>query len=214
MRQRHVVRMFEVGLANDAGLPVRRPQIVRRGELFEPDDAVAPPGQMGGRGRTHRTQPDHHRVHLATRHDPHDATSTGGDGETCHPQSCGEIADRRPDCPDACRADRRRHPPAAARPVRPFWPRRHGDGGPAQRPRPGRRPGRVQQLGYGAPHAGRRRAASRRVAATTSRRRLMRAGYGTGRTEGRCIRPSAAATSSRPADTPSPSCRPPGRSAR
>ena len=35
----------------------------------------------------------------------------GGDGETCHPQSCGEIPDRGPDCPDVRRADRRRHPP-------------------------------------------------------------------------------------------------------
>jgi hypothetical protein len=48
-----VLRMLEVGLANDAALPVRGAQRVGRAKPIEADDALAPAGQLQRRHAAH-----------------------------------------------------------------------------------------------------------------------------------------------------------------
>ena len=68
LHQRHVERVLEVGLADDAGAALRRAAGVRQRELLEAEDAPAAPRQLGERRRAHRAEADHDRVvaHAAT----------------------------------------------------------------------------------------------------------------------------------------------------
>ena len=50
--------MFEIGLADDAGLAVGTAQGMVEGELFEPENPVPSSGELGGGGRTHTAQTD------------------------------------------------------------------------------------------------------------------------------------------------------------
>src|SRR5206468_11663415 len=54
--QRHVGRMLEVGLADDAALPRRRSARVRRGEAVESEDESAAAREVAGRGASHRAE--------------------------------------------------------------------------------------------------------------------------------------------------------------
>jgi hypothetical protein len=65
LHQRHVARILEVRLADDAALPVRRAEIVRRVEAVETEHALAARGELGERGAPHRAEPQDDRVERA-----------------------------------------------------------------------------------------------------------------------------------------------------
>ena len=84
LHERHVERVLEVGLADDAGAALRRAAGVRQRELLEADDPPAAPGQLGERRGPHRAQADHDRVveHAATiQHRPRPGAAAPGDRE-------------------------------------------------------------------------------------------------------------------------------------
>src|SRR5450759_5241861 len=66
--QRHVQRMLEVGLANNATVPVRRAELVCLRELLESQNAEATACEMKQRRAAHRAQSDDNGV-VATRLD-------------------------------------------------------------------------------------------------------------------------------------------------
>ncbi len=56
LHHRHILRMLEVGLANDARVPVRRTQRVRRRETIDPEHALAAAREMIHGGAAHRAK--------------------------------------------------------------------------------------------------------------------------------------------------------------
>ena len=54
--------MFEVGLANDPGLSVRRSKYVRRRKAIEAEHPLASFSEMEGSGASHRAKPDNDDV--------------------------------------------------------------------------------------------------------------------------------------------------------
>src|SRR6266480_2825666 len=56
--ERHVKRILEIGFADDARLPVRRTQSVRRVEAVQAERFLSAPGQMACRRAAHRAQAD------------------------------------------------------------------------------------------------------------------------------------------------------------
>ena len=66
--QRHIGRILEVGLADDAGAAVAGSSVVCGRELLQPQHALPAGGEMVGRGAAHAAQPDHDDVisHVAT----------------------------------------------------------------------------------------------------------------------------------------------------
>ena len=61
-QQRHVGGVLEIPQADDSRRPVGRPAFVARHEAIQPDDALAPAGQMPDRCAAHRPQADHDNV--------------------------------------------------------------------------------------------------------------------------------------------------------
>jgi hypothetical protein len=62
LHQRNVSRVLEVDLANEAGAAMAGALVVRWGEPFEPQDALATPGQVIGSGTAHAAEPDDDHV--------------------------------------------------------------------------------------------------------------------------------------------------------
>ena len=58
LQQGHVVRMLEIGLADDAGFAVGTAAIMGEEILLQAQDALTAPGEMPGRGRAHAAEAD------------------------------------------------------------------------------------------------------------------------------------------------------------
>ncbi len=61
-QQRHVRRVLEVRLPDDARPAVARPAVVRRPEALEPEHPLPPRREMGRRGAAHAAEPDDDHV--------------------------------------------------------------------------------------------------------------------------------------------------------
>ena len=62
LHQRHVGRMLEIALPDDAGAAMRGTALMAGLETLEPEHAQLAAGEMAERGAPHRSQPDHDRV--------------------------------------------------------------------------------------------------------------------------------------------------------
>jgi hypothetical protein len=62
--QRHIGRMFVIGGADDAGVPVRRTAVVNQRKLFEPQHTLTAAGQFADGGGTHAAQPENDGVEI------------------------------------------------------------------------------------------------------------------------------------------------------
>ena len=61
-KHRHIGRVFRIGQADDARLPVGRAQVVRDVELFQPQHPASAAGELPGGGAAHAAHADHDDV--------------------------------------------------------------------------------------------------------------------------------------------------------
>ena len=64
LHHRHILRMLEVGLANDARVPVRRAERMRRREAIDPQHALAAPREMIRGRAAHRAETGDNHVEM------------------------------------------------------------------------------------------------------------------------------------------------------